>query len=195
MGTSSRRTAEDWVAAAYDRFRTDGLAAVRVEAVARDLGATKGSFYWHFADRAALVAAVVERWERERTDRLVAAADATDGPADPRARLERLFAAVAADPVLGEDPLYLEAADEGVAEAVARVSQRRVEHVAALLEELGVEPRAAHQRALLALASALGLRQLARIGLVGGASPAPSQGVDLVDLLTAPSADARAGAR
>ena len=56
-------SADDWVDAAYRRFNEGGLAAVRVEAVARDLGATKGSFYWHFTDRGALVDDVLTRWE------------------------------------------------------------------------------------------------------------------------------------
>ena len=45
-----------WLDAAYATFRSEGLAAVRVEPLARSLGATKGSFYWHFHDRAELVA-------------------------------------------------------------------------------------------------------------------------------------------
>ena len=69
-------TRQAWVNAAYGTFLTDGLAAVRVEPLARSLGATKGSFYWHFADRAELVRAVVDRWEAERTDATIALAQA-----------------------------------------------------------------------------------------------------------------------
>jgi AcrR family transcriptional regulator len=56
----ARLTREDWLDAAYRRFSDDGIAAVAVEPVARSLGATKGSFYWHFADRRAARLAVVE---------------------------------------------------------------------------------------------------------------------------------------
>jgi AcrR family transcriptional regulator len=44
---------EDWIAAGLAALAAGGPAAFRVEAVARGLGVSKGSFYWHFRDRAA----------------------------------------------------------------------------------------------------------------------------------------------
>jgi AcrR family transcriptional regulator len=35
---------------------------ISVEGIARRLGTTKGSFYGHFTDRIALIAAVLDRW-------------------------------------------------------------------------------------------------------------------------------------
>ena len=49
---------EPWIAAALECIAEGGIDAVRVEVLARDLGVTKGGFYWHFADREALLAAV-----------------------------------------------------------------------------------------------------------------------------------------
>lgn len=148
-----------WLDAAYATFQRDGLAAVRVEPLARALGATKGSFYWHFADRAELVAAVVARWEEERTDATIALAQAGG---DARSRLDALFAAVAhqrPDPAT----LYVHAEAEGVADAVARVSRRRVDYLADLLVELGYAPDEAQRRSLVALSSVVGLAQLASV--------------------------------
>jgi AcrR family transcriptional regulator len=54
VGLSVDRSREDWIRAAGRRLAQGGAAAVAVEALARDLGVTKGSFYWHFRDRAAL---------------------------------------------------------------------------------------------------------------------------------------------
>ncbi len=42
-----------------------GAAAVRVERLAGQLRVTKGSFYWHFADRDALLEALLREWEEE----------------------------------------------------------------------------------------------------------------------------------
>jgi len=39
-----------WINSGYLRFAEGGLAAVRVEAMARDTGVSKSSFYHHFAD-------------------------------------------------------------------------------------------------------------------------------------------------
>ncbi len=152
-------TREQWVDAAVSAFRAQGLDGVRVEPVARALGVTKGSFYWHFADRRALVDAVVARWEDEQTDAVIART-ATAG--DPRERLVTLFTEVAArgGGRGGERRLYLEAADEGVLDAVRRVTARRIDHVAGLLVELGHPADEARARAAVALASAVGADQL-----------------------------------
>lgn len=161
MASTSRKTADDWIEAAYTRFHQEGLGAVRVEAVARDLGTTKGSFYWHFEDRASLVDAVMDRWEREETDAFIAEADQA---ADPRTRLEILFRAVSRRQMPGEHRLYADAVAEGVGPVVKRVIARRVGYVATALIELGIEPDEARRRAVAAIAVVLGLEQLHRGG-------------------------------
>ena len=59
----SRLTADDWAQAALDLIAEQGVAAVAVEPLARRLRVTKGSFYWHFPSRDALLQAALERWE------------------------------------------------------------------------------------------------------------------------------------
>ena len=77
IGKREALTAADWTEAALDALARGGLPAVAVEPLAKELGATKGSFYWHFADRQALMAATLELWERRDTDRVIAAVDET----------------------------------------------------------------------------------------------------------------------
>jgi AcrR family transcriptional regulator len=161
MASATRLSAEAWADAAYSRFREEGLGGVRVEAIARDLGTTKGSFYHHFADRAALIAAVMERWEREQTDQFIVEADAAPGP---RERLETLFIGIARRRIPGEDSLYLDAEREGVGDRVRDVTARRVAYVAEAIVELGFPPAQARLRALAVVAAVLGLEQLARGG-------------------------------
>ena len=157
MADKTRLARADWVGAAYAVFEAEGLRAVRVETLARGLGATKGSFYWHFASRGDLVDAVVARWESRETDDVIAVAERAG---EPRERLAALFRAVAGRSSAGERTLYVEAASEGVTDAVARVTDRRIGFVADLLARLGVPPDEARRRAVLALAIALGLDQL-----------------------------------
>lgn len=156
---SPSRGREDWVDAAAAAFAAGGLAAVRVESLARELSVTKGSFYWHFADRAALLSAVIDRWEQQQTTAMIVESERGVTPAD---RLRRLLAAVTEHlgTSRGELLLYLEAEHEGVRGAVERVTTRRLAYVRDLLVELGVDETTAERKSALALAAATGMRQL-----------------------------------
>ncbi len=82
-------TRADWTGAALDALARDGLRAVAVEPLAERLGATKGSFYWHFRDRNALLEAAVAQWERTATDELIGKLESIqDAPARQRATLD-----------------------------------------------------------------------------------------------------------
>src|SRR5215213_5696405 len=87
-GKREALTAADWTEAALAALARGGLSAVAVEPLAKELGATKGSFYWHFADRQALLEATLELWERRDTDQVIAAIDETQ---DAQTRLRNLL--------------------------------------------------------------------------------------------------------
>ncbi len=57
---------EQWIETATDVLAREGVAGLRVEVLAKLCGVTKGSFYWHFKDRRALLDAVLERWKEGR---------------------------------------------------------------------------------------------------------------------------------
>lgn len=57
---------EHWIEAATDVLARDGVAGLRVEVLAKHCGVTKGSFYWHFKDKQALLNAILERWKSGR---------------------------------------------------------------------------------------------------------------------------------
>lgn len=59
---SDNLSREDWVAAAWEMLGDAGVDGVRVEPLAKKLGVTKGSFYWHFKDRRQLLDALLDRW-------------------------------------------------------------------------------------------------------------------------------------
>src|SRR6059036_329070 len=59
------RSKEDWLRAARLALLRQGPNGVRVEPLARALGVTKGSFYWHFKARRALMEALLREWEEE----------------------------------------------------------------------------------------------------------------------------------
>ncbi|RFU84745.1 TetR family transcriptional regulator [Streptomyces triticagri] len=158
-GRKPRLTAQDWADAALAAISEGGLAAVAVEPLATRLGTTKGSFYWHFANRDALIDAALERWAEINTEGTIA--EVEEEP-DPEARIRRLFAfairAAAEDPL--EVALLATASHPRVAEAMRRVSERRVAYVARLFAELGFAEEEARRRGLLAYAVYLGHAQL-----------------------------------
>lgn len=159
MTAHPKRTADDWLEAAYTRFVTDGPPGIRVEVIARDLGATKGSFYWHYADRSALVEAVMKRWEHNETDILIDMANAGGTPCE---KLTLLYQEVGKtiSRRRGETRLYVEAATDGIGDFVRRVSQRRIDYVSSVLESAGVPAAEARRRGTISLATAVGLEQL-----------------------------------
>jgi len=53
---------EVWLSAGFRALTTNGPTAIRAEALARSLGATKGSFYWHFTDLPSFKKAMLNLW-------------------------------------------------------------------------------------------------------------------------------------
>lgn len=69
-----RLTRADWLEKALQMLVESGVDAVRITRLADGLGVTRGSFYWHFQDRAALLDAMLEVWNRKNTDAIQRAA-------------------------------------------------------------------------------------------------------------------------
>lgn len=68
---ATRITRDQWVEEGLRLLASRGTDAVRIEALARTLGVTKGGFYGYFADRDALLEAMLNVWERESTDEVI----------------------------------------------------------------------------------------------------------------------------
>ncbi len=156
----NRRLARsDWIDAALGALSSGGLGNLSVERLAGELGATKGSFYWHFKDRPALIEAALAEWELRDTDRLIERAAAMD---DPRERMKWLFQVVFADEAaVGIDTALLaDAEDPTVADALERVASKRLRFIETQFKKLGV--KGASDRALLAYTAFIGLGQLRR---------------------------------
>jgi AcrR family transcriptional regulator len=145
---------EDWTNAALAAIAEGGLSAVAVETLATRLGASKGSFYWHFSDRAALLEAAVLAWEEtvERAIRDFAPV------ADPHVRLRLLFENAFRRPHAGkiEAALTAEPPPPAVAVVLKRVTRRRVAFLAAALGEMGFDEPSARRRALILYSTYLG---------------------------------------
>lgn len=145
--------ADAWVEAAMDALAEGGVDAIRVDRLAKKLGVTRGSFYWHFKDHDALLRAVLRDWRKRATYRL-------------RPRIERADASVkdwlrellnlpnssprAARGAAIELAIRLWARRDPDAARVVRVIDRtRLNYFVGLMEQRGFAPEEAKGRALL----------------------------------------------
>ena len=155
----NRLSAADWEQAALDTMAESGLNAVAVGSLARRLGVTKGSFYWHFPTRVALIKAALERWEQSDVDEVMVRVDPI---ADPRERLRDLFRRVSRE--MQSHVIYatlMQSLDNALVRPVmARVSQRRLDVLTLAYRQAGFERQEAAYRARLAYSAYTGFLQL-----------------------------------
>ncbi len=155
-----RLTAEDWVEAAMTALKLGGPDAVAIEPLAASLGATKGSGYWHWGSRRALLEATLNRWRDVATNDVIDALETAGG--SPQDRLRQLLAVSMS--TVGEQPgilLTLVHPDPSVQAVVKGVTRDRIRFVAKLLVQSGVDRAEAKRRAVLTYGAYLGLVQLA----------------------------------
>ncbi|MDR4998960.1 TetR/AcrR family transcriptional regulator [Brevibacillus parabrevis] len=138
-------TRKDWVRAGLNTLAEEGVEAVRVEAIARKLSISKGSFYHHFADRQDLLNAMIDYWELHATERIISAPEAE------QATLEQLLSFVFATERKTEAAMYAWAKQNPeLGKRVAGIEKRRIGYVAALYAKKGLSPGEANARAHLA---------------------------------------------
>src|SRR5690606_33808515 len=156
---NARLSAGDWAQTALDVIAEQGVGAVAVEPLARRLGVTKGSFYWHFPSRDALLQAALERWEQVEQEQVFGSLEEV---ADPRVRLRALFQLVAHE--VRPHVIYselLKALDHpAVRPVIDRVSQSRMDYLVASFRQAGLSSTDARHRARLAYAAYVGFLQL-----------------------------------
>ena len=150
-----RLTRARWIEAGLEALRSDGPAALAADPMARKLGVSRGSFYWHFKSALEFQAAVLGSWEDQWTNRVIAAVDQVAG--GPQKQLLALIQKTG-----GEDASVYASAKRmarlhpEMLELMTRVDERRVGFVASLLAEGGVPPKAAKLRARVIYAWAMG---------------------------------------
>jgi AcrR family transcriptional regulator len=146
--------------AGLEALRKGGVAGVRVERLAGEVGLTKGSFYWHFRDRGELLEALLDYWAREMTEAEF------ERIREVKGGLARRLAVLAEDVLekgMGRyDPAVRGWArtDRKVAAAVAQVDRRRVRALTNLFEEAGFAAGEAGARARLFYTFLLGEPQV-----------------------------------
>ncbi|MFE7599035.1 TetR/AcrR family transcriptional regulator [Streptomyces sp. NPDC057494] len=162
MGTA-RTPRERWIEEGLTVLADGGPDAVRVEALAKRLGVTKGGFYGYFADRDALLAAMLDTWEREAADQVVERVrQEPDG--DPKALITLAgMLTFSGDRLRPIDLAVRDWArrDEAVAARLRRVDNRRMDLLREMIGTFCTDPDEVEARSLLAFCVAIGHHFLA----------------------------------
>lgn len=146
---------QEWIDAGLRVVAAHGVEAVRVERLAEALGVTKGSFYWHFKDRPALLAALLETWKARTTSDIIAQVEAKGG--DVATRLRTLSAiAVRQDGRLDVAIRIWARQDAKARAALEQVDRRRLAYLDKLFEALGFAPAEASARSRLVYHALIG---------------------------------------
>ncbi len=158
-------TPADWERAALLLIAEKGVSGLGVEPLARRLGITKGSFYWHFPRRDQLLERALKRWESEDEQHLARSLKADEPPAQ---RLSRFIYKTSRQNLTHRIYVALCASLDHpkVRPVMRRVTKRRLAYLTSALAELGLDRNAARHRARLTYSSYVGYLQLQAKGLV-----------------------------
>ena len=154
-------TAADWEEAALNVIAHQGVAAVAVEPLARVLGVTKGSFYWHFSNRLDLVKKALKRW-RDRDQKLV---DRDILPIkDPKERLLAWFK-LSAEPIqthLVYSTLLADRSLSLISKILKEVTLERLAYLQDSYKEMGYSNKQAKSQSLLAYSVYVGFLHMSK---------------------------------
>lgn len=138
-------SAQDWLKLGLRTLATQGFSALKAEPLAKAMGVSRGSFYWHFEDIGAFHAAVLKAWREVAAEAIIANVEAASIDADPLAvLLRRVFS----EKLALERAVRSWAAFDGAAKAaVQAIDRRRLDYVEGLIRARGVARDVAQARA------------------------------------------------
>jgi AcrR family transcriptional regulator len=138
-GMDDKMNRQSWFDAGFEQLAAHGPQGLRVMAIARQLGVTKGSFYWHFKNLREYRAALMTEWERRYTHQIIQQVERAGG--DAAAKLRRLMSvsarAASAGPRITFALRLWAMSDPRVGKIVARVDDVRLAYLTNLLCEIG----------------------------------------------------------
>ena len=137
---------KDWLDQGLRTLAKSGFTALKAEPLAKAMGVSRGSFYWHFADIGAFHAAILDHWRDVAVEQIITDVEAASP--DRNALPALLRRAFGNKPPLLEGAMRSWAAHDPMARsAVQAVDQRRLGYVESLLRASGLPAEAARGRA------------------------------------------------
>ena len=141
-------SAQDWIDLGLKTLAKSGFTALKAEPLAKAMGVSRGSFYWHFADIGAFHAAILERWREVATEQIIAAVEAALDRDKGQDTLAVLLKLTFSGRLALERAVRSWAANDARAHAaVVAVDQRRLDYIEWLLKQAGLAESVARARA------------------------------------------------
>ena len=145
IDVTDQLSAQDWLDQGLKTLTTQGYAALKADPLAKAMGVSRGSFYWHFADIGAFHTAVLKAWREVAAEAIIAHVEAASADADPLlVLLQRVYS----------EKLALERAvrswatfDAAAKSAVQAIDRRRLDYVEGLIRARGIAADVAQARA------------------------------------------------
>jgi AcrR family transcriptional regulator len=142
---SDQLSAQDWLDRGLKTLAENGVTALKAEPLAKAMGVSRGSFYWHFADIGAFRTAILAYWREVAAERVIAGLEAAAPAENPLLLLlRRTFSS----------RLSLEKAvrswatfDLEAKSAVQAIDRRRMDYIAGRLRAAGCATDIAQARA------------------------------------------------
>jgi AcrR family transcriptional regulator len=135
---------QDWLDQGLKTLAKSGFTALKAEPLAKAMGVSRGSFYWHFASLGRFHAAILKYWREVAAEQVIAdlEAEARDDPV--LSLLRRAFGAR-----LGLEKAVRNWAtfDSVARSAVQAIDRRRLDYIEGLLRSAGLAPATARARA------------------------------------------------
>src|SRR5512140_3774991 len=131
-------SAKDWLDHGLTVLAERGFTALKAEPLAKAMGVSRGSFYWHFADIGAFHAAILRHWREVAAEQVIANLEASARHEDPLALLLRR--AFSSRPALEKAVRSWAAVDPAAQSAVQAIDRRRLNYVENLFERSGLSP-------------------------------------------------------
>ncbi|MGX9424378.1 MULTISPECIES: TetR/AcrR family transcriptional regulator [Bradyrhizobium] len=138
-------SAKDWLDQGLKALARRGFTALKADPLAKEMGVSRGSFYWHFADIGAYHAAILKHWREIAAERIIVDVEAAATGSDALAvLLRRVFSE---KPALENAVRSWASVDASARAAVQAIDQRRLGYVEGLLKRAGLTEDVARARA------------------------------------------------
>jgi len=138
-------SASNWLDQGLKTLAKSGFTALKAEPLAKAMGVSRGSFYWHFSDIAAFHAAILQRWRDIAAERIILDVEAAAKGSDA---LSFLLRRVFSERLTLENAVRTWAAvDPAARAAVQAIDQRRLGYVENLLKQNSLAEDVARARA------------------------------------------------